>query len=62
MEIENIKKDEVILIGDTLHDYEVSKHIGIKCLLYKNGHQNLEKSNDYGIYKSIKLPVTFYSR
>lgn len=35
--------DEVLLIGDTVHDYEVSKALGCDCLLICNGHQNYQK-------------------
>ena len=30
---------EVLLIGDTVHDYEVAKEIGADCLLVSSGHQ-----------------------
>jgi len=37
------KPNETVLIGDTVHDYEVANELGIKCLLVANGHQNKEK-------------------
>lgn len=37
-------KNDIIIIGDTCHDYEVSKCIGCKCILVSNGHQNLNQS------------------
>ena len=30
----------ILLIGDTVHDYEVASTIGVDCLLIANGHQN----------------------
>ncbi len=33
-------KGEVLLIGDTVHDYEVAKEIGADCILIANGHQS----------------------
>jgi len=33
-------KGETLLIGDTLHDYEVASEIGADCILVANGHQN----------------------
>ena len=36
------------MIGDTLHDLEVSRELGINCVLYSKGHQSksrLEKEN-----------------
>lgn len=39
----NLKKGESILIGDTIHDYEVAKEIGADCLLTAEGHQSYER-------------------
>jgi phosphoglycolate phosphatase len=35
-----ISADEIILIGDTLHDFEVASEIGCNCILIANGHQS----------------------
>lgn len=43
-----IDKESTIMIGDTIHDYEVALSMGIDCILYSKGHQNrtrLEKTN-----------------
>jgi phosphoglycolate phosphatase len=32
--------DEVVFIGDTLHDYEVACGIGCRCILVADGHQS----------------------
>jgi phosphoglycolate phosphatase len=32
--------NETIMIGDTVHDYEVSRALGIRCLLISHGHQS----------------------
>jgi phosphoglycolate phosphatase len=37
------KKNEVLFIGDTLHDAEVAEAMGVKCILIANGHQVKEK-------------------
>ena len=34
---------KVLLIGDTKHDYEVAKEIGVDCVLIADGHQSKEK-------------------
>jgi phosphoglycolate phosphatase len=34
--------NEMVFIGDTKHDYEVSKRIGCKCILISRGHQDLD--------------------
>ncbi len=44
----SIDKSKSLMIGDTLHDLEVSRKLGINCVLYSNGHQaksRLEKEN-----------------
>ena len=38
----NINKDEVLFIGDTLHDVEVAKAMGVKPLLVSCGHQSVK--------------------
>jgi len=47
----NGKGSKVLLIGDTIHDYEVAKALNTDCLLVSNGHQNNEK------LKSLNIPV-----
>jgi phosphoglycolate phosphatase len=37
------KQENFMLIGDTIHDYEVAKGSGIDCVLVANGHQSFEK-------------------
>ena len=39
----NLDPQEVLLIGDTIHDYDVSKHMGCDCLLVANGHHSYER-------------------
>jgi phosphoglycolate phosphatase len=39
----NLNPQDVLLVGDTIHDYDVSKYIGCDCLLVANGHHNYEK-------------------
>lgn len=34
---------KTILIGDTIHDYEVAKELGFACLLLADGHQSYER-------------------
>ena len=35
--------DEIILIGDTNHDHDVSKELGIQCILLTGGHQSARR-------------------
>lgn len=32
--------EEILLIGDSLHDHEVARHLNIACLLIAQGHQS----------------------
>ncbi len=44
-----VPAEKTILIGDTDHDFEVAKELGISCLLVADGHQtheNLSKISD----------------
>lgn len=53
----NINPQKVLLIGDTVHDFIVSKHMGCDCLLIANGHHSfakLAKLGDVTIISSIK--------
>jgi len=34
---------ETVLIGDTIHDFEVSEALGVQCILIANGHQSKER-------------------
>ena len=36
-------KDKIVLVGDTIHDYEVANGLGVKCILIANGHQSRER-------------------
>ncbi|MDD6568081.1 MAG: HAD family hydrolase [Eubacteriales bacterium] len=55
----NINKDEVLFIGDTVHDYEVSQSIACDCVLVSCGHQSksvLEKTNVPILDKLSQIP------
>ncbi len=36
---QNLPAEEIVFIGDTLHDLEVARHLGVDCLLVSAGHQ-----------------------
>jgi phosphoglycolate phosphatase len=38
----NLDARELVLIGDTIHDYEVAAELGCQCILIANGHQSRE--------------------
>lgn len=37
------KKDEILLIGDTIHDKDVAAELGINVFIISNGHQDHER-------------------
>ena len=39
----------ILLIGDTIHDYEVAKEIDADCILVSQGHQDEERLLHLGI-------------
>jgi phosphoglycolate phosphatase len=38
----------ILLIGDTLHDFEVANEIGVDCILVSQGHQDKERLSKSG--------------
>jgi len=48
------KKGEAVMIGDTLHDYEVANEIGADCILLSCGHQSELKLKE-GSGNKIKI-------
>lgn len=52
-------KGETLLIGDTLHDYEVAAEIGADSVLIANGHQSREKLESSGVVVLDDLAYLF---
>ncbi len=40
---------EIVLIGDTVHDYEVAQAIGTSCILMAHGHHNFQRLRKTGV-------------
>ena len=40
---------EALLIGDTIHDYEVAQEIGADCVLFVGGHNSKERLQSCGV-------------
>ena len=38
-----IEPESTIMVGDTVHDFEVAKELGIDCVLITGGHQSKER-------------------
>ena len=43
LENNDIDKSSAVLIGDTIHDFEVANEMGINCILIANGHQSRQR-------------------
>jgi phosphoglycolate phosphatase len=41
--------DEVLFVGDTTHDFEAAKAIGVDCVLVGNGHNHPDKLRPCGV-------------
>ena len=60
MQSSTFDAEKVLFIGDTYHDYEVASAIGCKCVLVKNGHQNLNRYPLNGKVKRIESLKEIY--
>lgn len=49
MEEQGIEGDDILFIGDTLHDLEVAKAMGAKCMLVSCGHQSIRVLKQGGV-------------
>ncbi len=45
----NIKSNEILLVGDTIHDHEVASALGAASLLYTRGHHPPERLEPLGV-------------
>lgn len=45
----NLEVSELIIIGDTIHDFEVATELGCQCVLIANGHQSKAVLESTGI-------------
>lgn len=46
---EKIDTKTCVMIGDTLHDYDTAKALGVDCVLYSKGHTDKEKLSSVGV-------------
>ncbi len=42
-------QNQVVIIGDTSHDFDVADSLGVSCILIANGHQNRRKLESCGV-------------
>ena len=43
-----LEKENTVIIGDTIHDFEVAEKLGIECILIADGHQSAERLKETG--------------
>lgn len=59
MKENDITPEDLVFIGDSVHDYEVAQNVGASCILIANGHEHKErlKKTDAIVIDSIgELP------
>ena len=39
----DFQNNEIMMIGDSIHDYEVSQKLNVNCLLFSKGHYSKER-------------------
>ncbi len=44
-----IPNDDVVIVGDTLHDVEVAQALGVSCVLIAQGHQSRKRLEQAGV-------------
>ncbi len=45
----DVPPDEVLFIGDTIHDFDVAEAMGVNCVLVANGHNSRERLEACGV-------------
>jgi phosphoglycolate phosphatase len=43
----DVPKEKIVLVGDTLHDFEVAEELGIDHILIASGHQSFERLREF---------------
>jgi phosphoglycolate phosphatase len=51
-----IQPDRAVMIGDTTHDADVARHLGMECMLLASGHHSYERLSATGfpIFESLE--------
>ena len=64
LDTNHVSGDQVLFIGDTLHDLEVANQMGIRCLLISKGHQSHERlsANHKHVIRDLRELITLFDR
>jgi len=59
-----LPKDSILMIGDTLHDFEVAEAAGVHCILVAYGHQSEERLKSSGtlVCRDLQEVVNLFYR
>ena len=49
LKILDIEPGDLLLVGDTIHDFEVASELGCSCILVSHGHQSDERLKSTGV-------------
>jgi len=44
-----LPKNEIVMVGDTMHDFEVAKAVGVECVLFSGGHYSRQRLEESGM-------------
>jgi phosphoglycolate phosphatase len=55
----DLRPEEILLIGDTIHDHEVAEELGVGCALIARGHQKRERLEARGVPVFASLAEMF---
>lgn len=58
---ERVKPKGALLIGDTVHDFETAKAIGVDCVLICTGHQSKERLEKCGVAVYERVDELIYA-
>jgi phosphoglycolate phosphatase len=53
IEREKINVKETLFIGDVINDYEVAEKFGMRCILYSNGHQKIDRDKEFIVIENL---------
>jgi phosphoglycolate phosphatase len=53
IEKEGITIKEALIIGDVINDYEVAEKFGMRCIVYSNGHQKIDRNKKIIIIENL---------
>lgn len=45
----HLKPEDLLLVGDTVHDFDVATELGCSCILVSHGHQSYERLRNTGV-------------